>query len=189
MVFQHGGCDPKLLRHLQFLLYHCCTLRGRSASLKSLATSLSLRCRLMMKSPLKVHGRWKLRFHLNHLSSSGAESGPGQASTTAAAASSSDAGSDPEQALAADVSGLEQALRAVAAISGRAVADGVSLEQAMRQHAAGVSEALRVGGRSVTDLHNPWNLFQHENRGKGWSPAKVACMYTKWRQHPKDKMP
>ena len=43
---------------------------------------------------------------------------------------------------AADVSGLEQAMRAVAAVSRRAAADVVSLEQAVEQHADRVSEAL-----------------------------------------------
>ena len=89
----------------------------------------------------------------------------------------------------AEAAGLEQALRAVAAISERAAADGVSVESALRRHAAGVSEALRVGGGSKIDLHNPWNLFQHEHRGKGWSPAKMSAMYKKWRSSEKDKMP
>jgi hypothetical protein len=88
----------------------------------------------------------------------------------------------------AEAAGLEQALRAVAEISGRAAADGVSVESALPRHAAGVSEALLVGG-SIRDLHNPWNLFQHEHRGKGWSPAKMSAMYKKWKDHPKDKMP
>ena len=129
--------------------------------------------------------------------SSIASSGPEQAlrpSTTAAAASSCSAGSGPVQAnqsfaAAADDDGLEQAMRTVAAISERAAADGASLEQAMQQHAARVSGALRVGEQSSKDLHNPWNLFQHEPRGKGWSPAKMPAMHKKWRQHPKDKMP
>ena len=92
-------------------------------------------------------------------------------------------------AAAADDDGLEQAMRAVAAISERASADGASLEQAMQQHTARVSEALKVGEQSPNDLHNPWDLFQHEHRGKGWSPAKMSAMYRKWRHHPKDKMP
>ena len=37
-------------------------IEGRSASLQSLAVCLSLRCRLTMKFPLKVHGLWKQRF-------------------------------------------------------------------------------------------------------------------------------
>ena len=105
------------------------------------------------------------------------------ASSNAAAGISPSAGSGPEQpfaaadpgpeqAFAADVSGLEQALRAVAEISSAAAADGVSVESALQRHAAGVSEALLGGERSEMTLHNPWNLFQHEHRGKGWSPAK-----------------
>jgi len=99
------------------------------------------------------------------------------------------ADSGPEQAFAADVSGLEQALRAVAEISSAAAADGVSVENAMQRRAAEVSEALLGGERSETTLHNPWNLFQHEHRGKGWSPAQMSKMYKKWRNHHKDKMP
>ena len=81
-----------------------------------------------------------------------AASGPVQASA---------ASSGPEQAFAADVSGLEQALRAVAEISARA---GVRLLMASiwralcSGDAAGVSEALLGGERSETTLHNPWNL-------------------------------
>ena len=85
----------------------------------------------------------------------------------------------------AEAAGLEQALRAVAEISACAAADGVSVESALQRHAAGVSEALRVGGQSIRDLHNPWNLFQHEHRGKGWSPAQMSKMYKKWRNHAK----
>ena len=39
------------------------------------------------------------------------------------------------------------------------------------------------------DLHNPWNLFQHENKGKGWSPQKMAAMHKVWKTNPKRKMP
>ena len=67
------------------------------------------------------------------------------------------------------------------------MASGV--ESALQRHAAGVSEALAGGERSEMTLHNPWNLFQHENRGKGWSPAKMSAMYKKWRSSEKDKMP
>ena len=124
---------------------------------------------------------------------SSSSAGPVQAS----AASSGDLGpvqasvasSGPEQAFAADVSGLEQALRAVAGISSAAAADGVSVESALQRRAAEVSEALGVGERSEMTLHNPWNLFQHEHRGKGWSPAQMSKMYKKWRNHHKDKMP
>ena len=62
MVCQHEDCDQRQLRHQQLPLCQCCTLRGRSASLQSLAVCLSLRCRLTMKLPLKVHGLWKQRF-------------------------------------------------------------------------------------------------------------------------------
>jgi len=122
------------------------------------------------------------------------------ASSNAAAGISPSAGSGPEQAFAAadpgpeqafaaDVSGLEQALRAVAEISSAAAADGVSVENALQRRAAEVSEALLGGERSETTLHNPWNLFQHEHRGKGWSPAQMSKMYKEWRNHQKDKTP
>ena len=104
-----------------------------------------------------------------------ADLGPEQASSSSGAAG-----------LFADASGLEQALAAVAQIS---VADG-GIEHALMQRAGEVSEALRVGAESKATLHNPWNLFQHQNRGKGWSPAKMSAMYKKWKGHPgKDKMP
>ena len=118
-------------------------------------------------------------------SSSGAESGP------AAVASLSGAESGPGQAQPLLLTYLAlsrpcalwrrfpgELLRMVLALS--RLCGSMQLEWA--RHCG-------LGARSVTDLHNPWNLFQHENRGKGWSPAKMACMYTKWRQHPKDKMP
>ena len=89
----------------------------------------------------------------------------------------------------ADASGLEQALRAVAEISSASAADCVSVENAFQRRAAEVSEALLGGERSEATLHNPWNLFQHEHRGKGWSPAKMASMYKTWRASSKDKMP
>ena len=111
-------------------------------------------------------------------SSSSADLGPVQAS----AASSSNAGAGPVQAPAAVGGadpGLEQALRAVAEISSAAAADGVSVENALQRRAAEVSEALLGGERSETTLHNPWNLFQHEHRGKGWSPAQMSKMYKK----------
>ena len=111
--------------------------------------------------------------------SSSTGSGPVQASA---------ASSGPEQAFAADVSGLEQALSAVAEISGHAAAGG-DIERALQRRAAEVSEALLGGERSEMTLHNPWNLFQHEHRGKGWSPAQMSKMYKKWRNHHKDKMP
>jgi hypothetical protein len=76
----------------------------------------------------------------------------------------------------------------VAEISGHAAADG-GFERALQQRAAEVSEALGVGAESKLNLHNPWNLFQHEHRGKGWSPAQMSKMYKKWRNHHKDKMP
>ena len=89
----------------------------------------------------------------------------------------------------ADVPGLEQALAAVAEISGHAAAGG-DIERALQRRAAEVSEALLGGERSEMTLHNPWNLFQHEHRGKGWSPAKMSAMYKEWKGHPgKDKMP
>ena len=117
------------------------------------------------------------------LSSSGADllddaadSGPGQASSSS--------GADHF----ADASGLEQALAAVARISQSAAA-GDGIEHALMQRADEVSEALRVGAESKMTLHNPWNLFQHQNRGKGWSPAKMASMYKTWRASSKDKMP
>ena len=100
-----------------------------------------------------------------------ADLGPEQASSSSGAA---DLCADAEAA------GLEQALRAAA---------GDGIERALRQRADEVREALRVGGGSKIDLHNPWNLFQHENRGKGWSPAKMSAMYKKWRPSEKDKMP
>ena len=105
-----------------------------------------------------------------------AVSGPVQASSSSGADSF------------ADVPGLEQALAAVAEISGHAAADG-GFERALQQRAAEVSEALGVGAESKLNLHNPWNLFQHEHRGKGWSPAQMSKMYKKWRNHHKDKMP
>ena len=49
---------------------------------------------------------------------------------------------------------------------------------------------LKVGIVDVgvkLDLHNPWNLFQHENKGKGWSPQKMAAMYKVWKTNPKRK--
>ena len=104
------------------------------------------------------------------------DSGPGQASSSS--------GADHF----ADASGLEQALAAVAQISESAAAGG-GIEHALMQRAGEVSEALRVGAESKATLHNPWNLFQHQNRGKGWSPAKMASMYKTWRASPKDKMP
>ena len=102
--------------------------------------------------------------------------GPGQASSSS--------GADH----CADASGLEQALAAVALISQSAAA-GDGIEHALMQRADEVSEALRVGAESKMTLHNPWNLFQHQNRGKGWSPAKMASMYKTWRASSKDKMP
>jgi hypothetical protein len=126
------------------------------------------------------------------------------ASSNAAAGISPSAGFGPEQAFAAadlgpeqassssgaadlfaDASGLEQALAAVAQIS---AADG-GIEHALMQRAGEVSEALRVGAESKATLHNPWNLFQHQNSGKGWSPAKMTSMYKTWRSSPKDRMP
>ena len=139
-------------------------------------------------------------------SSSSADLGPVQAlrSTNAAAGGSmsfgpvqaSAASSGPVQASSssgaehfADASGLEQALAAVARISESAAAGG-GIEHALKQRAGEVSEALLGGGRSEMTLHNPWDLFQHEHRGKGWSPAKMSAMYKKWKGHPgKDKMP
>ena len=105
-----------------------------------------------------------------------ADSGPVQASSSS--------GADHF----ADVPGLEQALAAVARISESAAAGG-GIEHALMQRAGEVSEALRGGERSEMTLHNPWNLFQHEHRGKGWSPAQMSKMYKKWRNHHQDKMP
>lgn len=94
-------------------------------------------------------------------------SGPVQAAA-AAAGSSRAGGSGPVQAAAAagssstGVSGPEQATAA-----------------------ADVSEARR----SPMEMYNPWNLFQQEHKGKGWSAAKMSAMYKKWRSNPKFKMP
>ena len=30
-------------------------------------------------------------------------------------------------------------------------------------------------------IQNPWNRFQHENAGRGWSMAKMQEEYYKWR--------
>ena len=118
--------------------------------------------------------------------------GPVQASSLSGADPLAAAAAGPVQASSsggadrfADVPGLEQALAAVAQIS---AADG-GIEHALMQRAGEVSEALRVGAESKATLHNPWNLFQHQNRGKGWSPAKMASMYKTWRSSPKDRMP
>ena len=118
-----------------------------------------------------------------------------QASSSSGAGPFAAAASGPEQASSsggadhfADVPGLEQALAAVARISESAAAGG-GIEHALMQRAGEVSEALLGGEGSEMTLHNPWNLFQHENRGKGWSPAKMSAMYKKWRSSEKDKMP
>ena len=77
-----------------------------------------------------------------------------------------------------DSSGLEQAAAAAGSSS-----TGVSgPEQATA--AAVVGEARR----SPMEMYNPWNLFQQEHKGKGWSPAKMSAMYKKWRSNPKFKM-
>ena len=123
--------------------------------------------------------------------------GPEQATSSGGAADRfAAAASGPEQATSssgadhfADAAGLEQALAAVARISQSAAVGGGGIEHALMQRAGEVSEALLGGERSEMTLHNPWNLFQHENRGKGWSPAQMSKMYKKWRNHQKDKMP
>ena len=95
------------------------------------------------------------------------ESGPEQApaaaaeqSSAAAERSSAAADHDPGQVLAA---------------TPRLTASG-----------AGVSEAVRVDGKSLKDLKNPWNIFQIENKGKGWSPQVMAAMYKQWLGGPLD---
>ena len=84
------------------------------------------------------------------------------ASSTAAGASSS---------IAADLR------RAADGSAGSSAADG----------RAAASAAAEGGNRF--ELHNPWNLFQQENKGKGWSPQMMSAMYKKWRSNPKSKMP
>ena len=32
------------------------------------------------------------------------------------------------------------------------------------------------------EIRNPWNLFQHRNRGKGWSMDKMRAEYYKWKR-------
>ena len=91
---------------------------------------------------------------LAELSPSSDGAGPEQASSAAAERSSA-ANRDPEQVLAA-----------------------VPPPSAA---GAAVSEAVRVDGKSLKDLKNPWNLFQNENKGKGWSPQVMAAMYKQWR--------
>ena len=91
-----------------------------------------------------------------------------------------------------DVAGPEQALTAAAVRSSAAAErslaaahhDPVQVLAAVpppRAAGAAVSEAVRVDGRSLKDLKNPWNLFQNENKGKGWSPQVMAAMYKQWR--------
>ena len=53
----------------------------------------------------------------------------------------------------------------------------------------GGAEGGSVGAHLNLDLHNPWSLFQHENKGKGWSPQKISAMYKAWKTNPRRKMP
>ena len=94
------------------------------------------------------------------------------------------ASNGPEQALASSCTTAASSSAAAVALSVAAVAASASDQQNPVQHAADVRDGRIFGG-----LHNPWNLFQHEHRGKGWSPAKMSSMYQKWRGNPKDKMP
>ena len=31
------------------------------------------------------------------------------------------------------------------------------------------------------EIRNPWNLFQHRHKGKGWSMEKMRAEYYKWK--------
>ena len=121
---------------------------------------------------------------LAEVSPSSDVAGPEQALD--AAAERSFAG--PEQALAAaDARSSAAAERSFAAAERSFAAahhDPVQVLAAVpppRAAGAAVSEAVRVNGRSLKDLKNPWNLFQNENKGKGWSPQVMAAMYKQWR--------
>ena len=80
-------------------------------------------------------------------------------------------------------------MRAVAAVSRRAAADGVSLEQAVEQHADRVSEALLDEVQASKALHNPWNLFQHENKARVGRWQRCLLCRRCGDPTPKDKMP
>ena len=88
------------------------------------------------------------------------------------------ASNGPEQALASSCTTAASSSAAAVALSVAAVAASASDQQNPVQHAAEVRDGRIFGG-----LHNPWNLFQHEHRGKGWSPAKMSSMYQKWRRN------
>ena len=83
-----------------------------------------------------------------------------------------------------DGAGPEQAFSAAAERSSAANRDPEQVLAAVPPPSAAgaaVSQAVRVDGKSLKDLKNPWNLFQNENKGKGWSPQVMAAMYKQWR--------
>ena len=62
---------------------------------------------------------------------------------------------------------------------------GSSAERPAPRNAAHLPEAERRPGVEIVEggiaFNNPWNLFQHLNRKKGWSQKKMSEMYKIWK--------
>ena len=96
---------------------------------------------------------------------SGLAAAGGEAKRDSAAAMVSEA-----RALAADAASSASSA-AAAAERALSLAAVVSASSEARVVSSGKDPA---GG---AEIKNPWNLFQHENRNKGWTPQKMAEMY------------
>ena len=85
-------------------------------------------------------------------------------------------------------SGMEARRPSVSALVGSGVE-----EQSLPRNAASSSVGPREAGVEYTDggiaFHNPWSLFQHLRRGKGWSPQQMSAMYQKWKSKRRWQMP
>ena len=71
-----------------------------------------------------------------------------------------------------------RALAADAASSASSAA--AAAERALSLAAVVSASSVVSSGKDPADgaeIKNPWNLFQHENRNKGWTPQKMAEMY------------
>ena len=91
------------------------------------------------------------------------------------------AGCEAKRDSAAAMVSEARALAADAASSASSAAAAAERALSLAAVVSASSEARVVSsGKDPADgaeIKNPWNLFQHENRNKGWTPQKMAEMY------------
>ena len=66
--------------------------------------------------------------------------------------------------------------------AGAAVPSAASIGPAAVVASAAAAERGVAGEKPESEIQNPWNRFQRQNRQKGWSPVVMAAMYHSSRQ-------